>query len=164
MEHDLYLILMIFVMKENIIILTLTMCCWLLLQIYLCYLRNVFVVQGYIYIYLYFASWWPCELLQIWGKAIKIKSFINICFFEGQYSMLNMPHFIWIYMMYISDYNKYLLLIDVWIIRCNQAASTNCLNRPEHFISFKIVYRCLCTNDISQEQIPELKFRDGAII
>ncbi len=138
-------ILMIFGMKEKkTIILTQCFVGYCYKYTYLCYLRNVLWSR----VIFCFASWWPCEHLQIWVKTTKITSleinsvyFMNICVFEGQHSMLNiLPHFIWIYMMYIS---KHLLLIVVWIIRWNHAAGTNCLNRPEHFISFKIVYQSL---------------------
>ncbi len=52
MEHDLN-ILMIFGIKEKWIILTHTMYCCLLLQIYLCYLWLLFVLQGHILLLLY---------------------------------------------------------------------------------------------------------------
>ncbi len=79
MEHDLYLILMIFVMKENIIILTLTMCCWL---IYLCYLRNVFVVPGlYLYI-LYFAHDGHVNFYRSEGKQLKSNPLLTYAFLK----------------------------------------------------------------------------------
>ncbi len=64
MEHDLN-ILMIFVIKEKLIILTHTMYCWLLLQIYLCYLWLLLCSRV-----TFLQTWWRTHPDLLWSEGV----------------------------------------------------------------------------------------------
>ncbi len=93
-------LLMIFVIKEKWIILTHTMCCWLLLQIYLCYLwlllcsRDTYVTfTSNYWVNLFFKKLNPTPIFSVWMRVPPItemsfvQTYISVFLHSGIYEL-----------------------------------------------------------------------------